>query len=194
VGLWGGYRPPFHSPPICGGYRARLCSFAPHFVFVLNEVGGPTKWGAIAPPPLSAQAAYIPKELMRINRPLSPHLSVYKPQLTSVLSIFHRISGTVLAITAIASIFCLKVSATHFNTYPVYWLAFVLCSKFNWLVLAALMLAFFALCYHMSNGVRHLLWDMGFFLDLNKIYTSAFVMLASATSLVVINLVRFYAS
>lgn len=131
---------------------------------------------------------------MRINRPLSPHLSVYKPQLTSVLSIFHRISGTVLAITAIASIFCFKVSATHFNIYPFYWLTFVLCSGLNWLVFAALMLAFFALCYHMSNGIRHLLWDMGLFLDLNKIYTSAFVMLASATSLAVINLVRFYAS
>lgn len=131
---------------------------------------------------------------MRINRPLSPHLSVYKPQLTSVLSIFHRISGAVLATTAIGSIFALKLSATHLNTYPVYWLAFLLCSKLEWLVFAALILAFFALCYHMSNGIRHLLWDMGLFLDLNKVYTSAFIMLACATILAAINLLRFYAS
>lgn len=131
---------------------------------------------------------------MRINRPLSPHLTVYKPQLTSVLSIFHRISGTVLAITAIASIFALKCCATHFNTYPVYCFAFILCSKLNWLVFAAFMLAFFALCYHMSNGIRHLLWDMGLFLDLNKIYTSGFIMLACASCLAAINLLRFYAS
>ena len=133
-------------------------------------------------------------KLMRINRPLSPHLTVYKPQLTSVLSIFHRISGTVLATTAIGSIFALKLSATHLNTYPVYWLAFLLCSKLEWLVFAALILAFFALCYHMSNGIRHLLWDMGLFLDLNKVYTSAFIMLACATILAAINLLRFYAS
>lgn len=132
--------------------------------------------------------------LMRINRPLSPHLTVYKPQLTSLLSIFHRVSGTVLATTAIGSIFALKLCAVHLNTYPIYWLAFLLCSQLNWLVFAALILAFFALCYHMSNGIRHLLWDMGLFLDLNKVYTSGFIMLACATSLAVINLLRFYAS
>lgn len=131
---------------------------------------------------------------MRINRPLSPHLTVYRPQLTSVLSIFHRISGAVLATTAIGGIFALKLSATHLNTYPVYWFAYLLCSKLDWLVFAALILAFFALCYHMSNGIRHLLWDMGLFLDLNKIYTSAFIMLACSASLAAINLLRFYAS
>ncbi len=131
---------------------------------------------------------------MRINRPLSPHLTVYKPQLTSVLSIFHRISGTVLATTAIGGIFALKLCAVHFNTYSIYWLAFILCSQLNWLVFATLILAFFALCYHMSNGIRHLLWDMGLFLDLNKVYTSGFIMLACATGLALINLLRFYAS
>ena len=131
---------------------------------------------------------------MRINRPLSPHLTVYSPQLTSVLSIFHRISGVVLVTTAIGGIFALKLSAAHFNAYPVYCFAFLLCSKLDWLVFAALILAFFALCYHMSNGIRHLLWDMGLFLDLNKVYTSAFIMLACSASLAAIYLLRFYAS
>jgi len=57
------------------------------------------------------------------------------------------------------------------------------CTKFSFSLLA--------LCYHMSNGIRHLLWDLVFFLELSKVYTSGIIMLFYATFLVVSN-TRFH--
>ena len=90
------------------------------------------------------------------NRPLSPHLQVYKPQLTSVLSITHRISGVALAFGA----FLLAnwvISATYGAD------AFALAqgllgSWFGRLILFGMTLALF---FHLGNGIRHLAWDIG---------------------------------
>ncbi|GJP80880.1 hypothetical protein CLOP_g11079 [Closterium sp. NIES-67] len=61
---------------------------------------------------------------MKINRPLSPHLSIYKPQLTSTLSIFHRISGGFLAVLFLFTILFLKVCDLGLSFYPIYWCLF----------------------------------------------------------------------
>ena len=88
------------------------------------------------------------------NRPLSPHIGIYKPQITSVLSISHRISG--LALYGGALLLAWWIIA---NIYG--------CSScINPLIgstpgRVVIGLWSFSLFYHMLNGIRHLFWDMG---------------------------------
>nr|BEI32505.1 succinate dehydrogenase subunit 3 [Weissia exserta] len=131
---------------------------------------------------------------MKINRPLSPHLTIYKPQLTSTLSIFHRISGAFLAIMIFFSILFLKIGDLNLTSYCLYRYAFSFTFYFHWLISSVVNFSLLALCYHMSNGIRHLLWDLGFFLELSKVYTSGIIMLFSAALLAVSNIIRFYFS
>lgn len=88
------------------------------------------------------------------NRPLSPHIGIYKKQITSVLSITHRMTG--LALYAGAFLLAWWIIA---NVYGC-------ASCINPLVESnpgkiILVLWSFALFYHMLNGIRHLFWDMG---------------------------------
>nr|YP_009047503.1 succinate dehydrogenase subunit 3 [Bartramia pomiformis]AGN74294.1 succinate dehydrogenase subunit 3 [Bartramia pomiformis]AHG59029.1 succinate dehydrogenase subunit 3 [Bartramia pomiformis]QKS32188.1 succinate dehydrogenase subunit 3 [Bartramia pomiformis] len=131
---------------------------------------------------------------MKINRPLSPHLTIYKPQLTSTLSIFHRISGAFLAIMVFFSILFLKIGDLNLTSYYLYRYAFFFLFYFYWLISSVVNFSLLALCYHMSNGIRHLLWDLGFFLELSKVYTSGIIMLFCAAFLAVLNIIRFYFS
>jgi succinate dehydrogenase / fumarate reductase cytochrome b subunit len=109
---------------------------------------------------------------MKINRPLSPHLTVYKPQLTSILSIFHRISGGFLALFLLSSIFFLKLCDLSLSFYLSYSCLFYVTVYLDWFLFSLLNLALLALCYHVTNGVRHIFWDFGFFLELSKVYTT----------------------
>jgi succinate dehydrogenase cytochrome b556 subunit len=129
---------------------------------------------------------------MKINRPLSPHLTVYKPQLTSTLSIFHRISGAFLASILLITILCLKICDLSLTFYPIYWLLFCVTTYLDWFIFSVINLTVLALCYHMSNGIRHLLWDFGFFLDLSKVYTSGIFMLCCAGLLALFTFWRLY--
>nr|QJS35344.1 succinate dehydrogenase subunit 3 [Pseudocrossidium replicatum] len=131
---------------------------------------------------------------MKINRPLSPHLTIYKPQLTSTFSIFHRISGAFLSIMVFFSILFLKIGDLNLTSYYLYRYAFSFTFYFHWLISSVVNFSLVALCYHMSNGIRHLLWDLGFFLELSKVYTSGIIMLFSAAFLAVSNIIRFYFS
>nr|YP_010736362.1 succinate dehydrogenase subunit 3 [Zygnema circumcarinatum]QKQ14690.1 succinate dehydrogenase subunit 3 [Zygnema circumcarinatum]WEL36335.1 succinate dehydrogenase subunit 3 [Zygnema circumcarinatum] len=129
---------------------------------------------------------------MKINRPLSPHLTIYKPQLTSTLSILHRISGAFLASILLFTLFCLKLSDLSLSFYAFYWCVFNVLAYLNWFLLGLINLALLALCYHMSNGIRHLIWDLGFCLDLSKVYTSGILMLVCAVLLALFNWLRFF--
>ncbi|MDA1326563.1 MAG: succinate dehydrogenase, cytochrome b556 subunit [Proteobacteria bacterium] len=90
------------------------------------------------------------------GRPLSPHLQVYKPQITSVLSILHRITGVALAAGTLLLVWWLiaaSVGPGYFNIVQSVigsWIGRLL--LFGWS---------FALFYHLCNGIRHLFWDMG---------------------------------
>nr|AND50355.1 succinate dehydrogenase subunit 3 [Flatbergium sericeum] len=131
---------------------------------------------------------------MKINRPLSPHLTIYKPQLTSTFSIFHRISGAFLATMVFFSIFFLKIGDLNPTFYYFYRYFFLFTFYFYWFILSVVNFTLLALCYHMSNGIRHLLWDWGLFLELSKVYTSGIIMLFCAACLTVLNIIRFYLS
>nr|BAJ22105.1 succinate dehydrogenase cytochrome subunit 3 [Cycas taitungensis] len=105
---------------------------------------------------------------MNINRPLSPHLTIYKPQLTSTFSILHRISGAFLATMVLFSLlFCLEIGLISFTYGNFYQFSFSV--NFPKFILGLVNLTLLALCYHMSNGVRHLWWDLGFFLEFSLI-------------------------
>ena len=89
-------------------------------------------------------------------RPLSPHLQVYRPMYTMVLSILHRVTGLGLA----AGLLLLASWLLALASGPIAYARFgaLLVSPLGLLLLAGLVLAFW---YHFCNGLRHLSWDMG---------------------------------
>jgi succinate dehydrogenase / fumarate reductase cytochrome b subunit len=94
--------------------------------------------------------------MTKVNRPTSPHLSIYKPQITSVLSITHRMSGIALYAGALAMVAWLSLAAYA----PAHYAKWYVCAS-SWggrLLLLGWMLAFY---FHLANGIRHLFWDMG---------------------------------
>ena len=103
------------------------------------------------------------------NRPLSPHLQVYRPQLTSILSITHRATGIALSfgiILLIAWILATAAGENYFktvNSIITSWLGKLVLVGFTW-----------ALFYHLCNGVRHLFWDAGFGFELSTVYKSGY--------------------
>ncbi len=92
----------------------------------------------------------------QIIRPLSPHLSIYRKQITSVLSIMHRITGVALY----AGLGLLIVFLGVVSYYPAYYTQLHQCltSVFGKIALFGWTLAFY---FHFFNGIRHLFWDMG---------------------------------
>lgn len=110
--------------------------------------------------------------MMTDNRPLSPHLQVYRPQLTSLTSITHRLTGVLLSFgTAVVVFWLLALAAgpEAFNTFNG-WLA-------SPIGLAAMLVWTLALFYHLLNGIRHLLWDAGWLLDLRGAYASGWTVI-----------------
>jgi succinate dehydrogenase / fumarate reductase cytochrome b subunit len=105
-------------------------------------------------------------------RPLSPHLQVYRPQLTSVMSIMHRASGAVLATGSLLValwLVALAAGAAVFN--PV---ADAMQHPFGQLVVFGYSLA---LVYHGLNGIRHLMWDLRIGLEIKQVYQSGYIVL-----------------
>ncbi len=107
------------------------------------------------------------------TRPLSPHLQVYRPQMTSVLSIMHRAAGYALALGTIMVVWMLVAAASGPEAYGAFQdfvgTALGKFMIFGWSV---------ALFYHMSNGVRHMLWDMGYLFKIESAYKAGYLVLA----------------
>ena len=112
------------------------------------------------------------------NRPLSPHLQVYRPQLTSVLSISHRITGVLLSLGTVIVVFWLLALAAGPEPFErmVGYMA-------HPLSLILLVVWSFALFYHLLNGIRHLIWDAGWMLDLRGAYASGWAVVILAVVL-----------
>ena len=103
------------------------------------------------------------------KRPLSPHLQIYRPQLTSVLSITHRLTGFALSLVIL-----LSPAILYFLTLSKDSHALVMGLFQNSFVKLVLFLAIFGLSYHLCNGIRHLAWDAGYGLDLDSSYKSGY--------------------
>lgn len=112
------------------------------------------------------------------NRPLSPHLQIYRWTLTMTMSILHRATGIALAIGTLMVIWMLVAAATGEESWNQF-------HEFSTSPLGALMLFGWtiALFYHMFNGVRHLFWDMGKGYEIKTANTSGVIVLL-ATALV----------
>ncbi|MFD1160671.1 succinate dehydrogenase, cytochrome b556 subunit [Roseovarius aestuarii] len=102
-------------------------------------------------------------DVNRGNRPLSPHLTIYRPQLTSMTSILTRITGNALLVAALLIVWWFLAAATspeYFATADA-----VITSWFGDLVM---LLSVWALWYHLCAGVRHLIWDNAMMLDIDR--------------------------
>ncbi len=95
-------------------------------------------------------------DVNRGNRPLSPHLQIYRPQLTSMTSILTRITGNALLVAAILIVWWFLAAATSPEAFAT--ADGVITSWFGDLVMT---LSVWALWYHTLAGLRHLYWDTG---------------------------------
>lgn len=115
---------------------------------------------------------------MQKERPLSPHLQVYRPQLTSMLSILHRGTGVFLALGTPLLVFWLMTLAAGPEAYANMQQCFA-----HWFVQLVLLGWTFALFYHLCNGIRHLFWDIGKGLELPDLYRSGWIVVICAVIL-----------
>lgn len=111
-------------------------------------------------------------------RPLSPHLQVYRPQLTSVLSIIHRFTGISLSLGTIPLVLWLGAAAMGPQAYLMvsHWLSSPL---------GITMMLGWAFCFyfHLANGIRHLFWDMGWGYELKDVYRSGWTVVSVSLGL-----------
>ena len=122
-------------------------------------------------------------DVNRGNRPLSPHLTIYRPQLTSMTSILTRITGNAMLIAALMIVWWFLAAATseeYFNTAN----AFVT----SWFGDLVMTLSLWGLWYHTLAGVRHLIWDQGIGLDLETAYKMGYAVLGGSVLLTVLTI------
>jgi len=116
--------------------------------------------------------------MTRQDRPLSPHLQIYRPQITSVLSILHRITGVSLALGVPLFAWWLAALATGPDAYALARGFFA-----SPIGLAMLLGWSFAFFYHLSNGIRHLAWDKGLGFDLKTAALTGWLVVFASLSL-----------
>ena len=112
---------------------------------------------------------------MSRSKPLSPHLQVYRPQLTSVLSITHRLTGIALSAGTVLILYWLVSAAGGTERYAAAE-TFFAC----WLVKLALAAWTWAFFYHLCNGIRHLAWDAGYGFELKQVYRSGYTVVVAS--------------
>lgn len=108
-----------------------------------------------------------------VNRPLSPHLTVYVPQLSSVFSIWHRITGVLLIGFIGFSIIMIKFMLWSFLDFSIVYITFYIKSNMLWLWNVTFLNISILIFYHLLNGVRHITWDLGFYLKVKNIDMTA---------------------
>jgi succinate dehydrogenase / fumarate reductase, cytochrome b subunit len=107
------------------------------------------------------------------NRPLSPHLTIYRFAYTMALSILHRITGVALAVGLLVLVLWLGAMAGGAEAYATF-------RQFagSWMFQLLLALWLVAFIYHFANGIRHLFWDAGMGLERAQARRSAAIVLA----------------
>ena len=115
------------------------------------------------------------------NRPVSPHLQVYKLPLTGVISILHRMTGVLLSVGLILVVYVLYAVAGGSNTYAAMqdFMRPVLMQVIYWGFI-------YALFFHLCHGVRHIIWDAGKSFERDTLNRYAMIELGSSFVLTVI--------
>jgi succinate dehydrogenase / fumarate reductase, cytochrome b subunit len=116
-----------------------------------------------------------------VERPLSPHLQIYKPQISTGISIFHRLSGIALSAGALLLVCWLVAAANGDDAYAALsgflrsWLGVLL--LFGWTL---------SLWFHFCAGLRHLAWDAGYGFDLPTMHLTGKAVLVATPILTVL--------
>ncbi len=120
-------------------------------------------------------------ETKKMSRPLSPHLQIYRPMLTMMMSIFHRVTGVVLYAGVLLLVWWLTAAATSDGYFDMvqgffgHWFGRLMLFGSTW-----------ALIHHMLGGLRHLLWDTGRGFDLKIVELMARANLAGSVVITVL--------
>lgn len=131
-----------------------------------------------------AQMTGLNSDGARVRRPLSPHLQVYRPQITTTLSIFHRIAGIGLALGSLLFTWWLAAAASSNAAYAV--AAWFLGSIIGWILIIGFTLA---LWFHFCNGIRFLVLDTGRGFEKPQFHKSGICVVVVAIILTVATLV-----
>lgn len=115
------------------------------------------------------------------ERPLSPHLQIYRWQLTMTLSIAHRATGIALSVGTLLLVWWLVAAATGPEAYRVV-------QEFlgSWLGTLLLIGWSLSLFYHLCAGIRHLVWDTGHGFDLKTVYQSGWTVVVASIGLTIL--------
>lgn len=122
-------------------------------------------------------------DVNRGNRPLSPHLTIYRLPLTAKLSILHRITGMGMIPGAVLVVWWFLAGAyspQYFATAD--WLLT------SWLGLVVMTGSLWALWYHFANGIRHLIWDTGRNFDLAGVQRANYIVIGASVVLTLLTL------
>ena len=122
----------------------------------------------------------MPNPTAKRPRPLSPNIQNYRPQLTSVLSILNRITGSILSVGAVVLVIWLVAAATGPGAYGA-----VHGVVASWLGQIVLFGATFAFFLHLCGGIRHLVWDTVHGFELRSIYASGWAVVVASVVLTV---------
>ncbi len=126
------------------------------------------------------------------KRPLSPHLQIYKPQISSISSITHRITGVILYFTIIAISWYIVYYAYQINVGgDSIRCECLLNDILGYLLYSAAIFVVFALYYHFLNGIRHLFWDIGKGFDKEIATRNGIIILVSSVLLTVFTILFF---
>jgi succinate dehydrogenase / fumarate reductase cytochrome b subunit len=112
------------------------------------------------------------------SRPKSPNIQIYKPQLTSVLSILNRLTGIMLSVAAVVLVMWLIAAASGPQAYGV-----VQGALASWAGQTVLFGVTFSFFLHLCGGIRHLVWDTVHGFDLRSIYISGWTVVFASVIL-----------
>jgi len=115
------------------------------------------------------------------QRPMSPHLQIYKLPLTAVLSILHRATGAAL----FAALFLMVIVLFALASGEQHW-TFMHNVLSSWFGIVLLVGISFSLYYHLCNGIRHLFWDAGLFMEKQSLLKTGMMVIVSSIFLTVI--------
>lgn len=113
--------------------------------------------------------------MAQAERPLSPHLGIYRWQISNSLSILHRLTGVMLSFGAVMLVTWLVSIASGYNEYTA-----VKGFLNSWVGVTALFGWTFCFCYHLCNGIRHLAWDAGKGFEKRSAQISGMIVVAAA--------------
>ena len=121
------------------------------------------------------------------TRPMSPHLGIYRWQITMTMSILHRATGLWLAVGTLALVYWLVAAASGPDTYATAHWFFG-----TWIGQILMWIWTFCLFYHLCNGIRHLFWDAGQGFKIRTFYISGYSVCAVALILTALAIIFAY--